>query len=396
MGEYMKILFYRYGSICEPDLIECFRAAGIEVHENNVQISQKKIKPSDIVAQLSDEFTKETYMFVFSINFFPAVSDVCQIYNIPYICWTVDSPVLELFSPSLSNSVNRVFFFDRAQFEYFGKGKDNCFYMPLATNVSRWQKVIGSATENDKRKFSSDISMVGSLYLEKNPYRKIQGLTERTKGFVEGLINSQMQIYGYNFLEQTLTKEVMDDFVKCVPDLTVGAYSEFISKEYVMANSFIGIEIACRERIEYLNELSKIGKTSLYTFSDTSDLNNINVIQGAKTLTEMPIIFNNSKINLNFTIRPIQTGLSLRVYDVLGCAGFLMTNYQSELPEIFDIGEDLECFSSKEELIDKTKYYLEHEDVRAKIAKNGYEKVANAHTYEYRFADMIKLIYATL
>lgn len=30
-------------------------------------------------------------------NFFPHVSDVCEKFKIPYVCWSVDRPVLELF-----------------------------------------------------------------------------------------------------------------------------------------------------------------------------------------------------------------------------------------------------------------------------------------------------------
>ena len=46
------------------------------------------------------------------------------------------------------------------------------------------------------------------------------------------------------------------------------------------------------------------------------------------------------KIYLNMTIKPIQTGLPLRIFDIMGCGGFLMTNYQAELPEYFEIGTD--------------------------------------------------------
>lgn len=393
----MKILFYRYGSICEPDLIECFEAAGISVDEEQSQITNKSMTPSEVVESLSKRFDHEKYLFVFSINFFPAVSEICQIYGIPYVCWTVDSPVMELFSPSLHNSVNRVFFFDRAQYEYFGKGLANCFYLPLATNVSRWQQVVQNASFQDKSKFSSDISLVGSLYSEKNPYRKIQGLSDWTKGYVDGLVKSQMNIFGCNIIESALNDRVMEEFGKCVSDLNVGPYAKTLSRKYVMANNFIGMEIAYRERVDYLNALAEIGKVDLYTFSDTSELSGVRVHkEGAKTLTEMPIIFNNSKVNLNITIRPIQTGLSLRVFDVMGCGGFLMTNYQAELPEYFDIGVDLEAFASREELVDKVAYYLAHDDERQAIARSGYEKVCRLHTYEHRFADMIKKIYELL
>ena len=92
------------------------------------------------------------------------------------------------------------------------------------------------------------------------------------------------------------------------------------------------------------------------------------------------------------TIKPIQTGLPLRIFDILGCGGFLMTNYQSELQNYFDIGIDLETYSSLEELVDKCAYYLSHEQERAQIAQNGYQKVCSMHTYPHRIRTMIASI----
>ena len=43
-----------------------------------------------------------------------------------------------------------------------------------------------------------------------------------------------------------------------------------------------------------------------------------------------------------------------------------MTNYQAELPELFEIGVDLEAYGSMEELVDKCAYYLSHEEERKK------------------------------
>ena len=41
----MNILFYRYGSICEPDLIAAFREYGITVYESDDEITDKNILP---------------------------------------------------------------------------------------------------------------------------------------------------------------------------------------------------------------------------------------------------------------------------------------------------------------------------------------------------------------
>lgn len=83
------------------------------------------------------------------------------------------------------------------------------------------------------------------------------------------------------------------------------------------------------------------------------------------------------------------TGLSLRVWDVMGSGGFLLSNYQEEIEDYFTIGEDIEVFSSEEELVDKAGYYLEHDEIREKIARNGYEKVRKYHSYDERVKQMI-------
>ena len=155
----MKILFYRYGSICEPDMIEAFRRLGLEVMEECSQVTDKRTTASDTVETLSEIFKKEGFLFVFSVNFFPAVSEICKLFNIIYVSWTVDSPILELFSPSLKNANNRTFYFDRAQYERFSPANpEGSFHLPLATNPARWQKVTSAASPSDRRRFSSDIS----------------------------------------------------------------------------------------------------------------------------------------------------------------------------------------------------------------------------------------------
>jgi spore maturation protein CgeB len=107
----------------------------------------------------------------------------------------------------------------------------------------------------------------------------------------------------------------------------------------------------------------------------------------------MPIIFNQSKINLNLTAKSIRSGLSLRVFDVLGCEGFLITNYQEELPEHFNIGEDIEAYDSLDDLIGKCEYYLGHEKERREIAHNGFEKVKKYHTYDIRLTQMLEIAF---
>lgn len=44
----------------------------------------------------------------------------------------------------------------------------------------------------------------------------------------------------------------------------------------------------------------------------------------------MPLVFKNTCINLNITLKSIQSGIPLRGMDIMGSGGFLLTNYQND------------------------------------------------------------------
>lgn len=389
----MNILFYRYGSICEPDIIASFKHLGFNITEDTREVYNKQLLPSDCIKGLNELLKQDTYSFIFSINFFPSVSDVCNIWGIPYLCLIVDSPVLELFSTSLANPCNKVFLFDRQLYNDFHHiNPDGIFHIPLATNVRDNYATATMASAADRARFSSDISFIGSLYSEKCLYNQIT-LPEKKRGYVDGLIEAQLLVYGYNFIEECVTPELIEAFCKVRPELINFPDSMKVDTKAVIAQHIISVKVAEQERLRYLKALSEHFNVDLYTGSDTYSMPLIHNRGFAKTNTEMPIIFHQSKINLNLTAKSIRSGLSLRIFDVLGCEGFLITNYQAELPEHFNIGEDLEAYTSLDDLMGKCEYYLSHDKERREIAHNGFEKVKKYHTYDIRLTQMLEIAF---
>lgn len=389
----MNILFYRYGSICEPDIIASFKHLGFNITEDTREVYNKQLLPSDCIKGLNELLKQDTYSFVFSINFFPSVSDVCNIWGIPYLCLIVDSPVLELFSTSLANPCNKIFLFDRQLYNDFHHiNPDGIFHIPLATNVRDNYATATMASAADRTRFSSDISFIGSLYSEKCLYNQIT-LPEKMRGYVDGLIEAQLLVYGYNFIEECVTPELIEAFCKVRPELINFPDSMKVDTKAVIAQHIISVKVAEQERLRYLKALSEHFNVDLYTGSDTYSMPLIHNRGFAKTNTEMPIIFHQSKINLNLTAKSIRSGLSLRIFDVLGCEGFLITNYQAELPEHFNIGEDLEAYTSLDDLMGKCEYYLLHDKERQEIAHNGFEKVKKYHTYDIRLTQMLEIAF---
>lgn len=390
----MNLLFYRYGSICEPDIIQSFENLGFEVDEDTREVYKKDLLPSECITGLSKLLLKKKYSFVFSINFYPAVSETCMIHGIPYLCLIVDSPIIELFSDSLKNPCNKVFIFDKKLFEEFHQvNPKGIFHIPLAANVTNSTKVRSSASRDMCDKFAGDISFIGSLYSEKCPYNEMKPLSDKWHGYVDGLIESQIGIYGYNFIDDCISDELVQEFCRLEPKLTSYPSSLKVNLRSVIGQQYISVKVAEQERIRLLTMLSNRFDVNLYTGSDTSGMPNIHNKGYAKTATEMPLIFNNSKINLNITAKSIRSGLSLRVFDVLGSEGFLITNYQEELPDYFAIGEDLESYSSADDLMTKCEYYLTHEKDRKEIAHNGFEKVGAQHNYDLRIEQMLQIAF---
>lgn len=388
----MEILFYRYNSICEPALISAFTSFGITVHTEEQEMHDKQITPGQCVEAVSGWILKAPLAFVFSINFFPAISYTCERLKVPYVCWTVDSPVPELFSNALGNTYNRIFLFDRAQYDFFSPVNPSCIhYLPLAADNKQFEKAVLSMTEADYAAYGADISFVGSLYTEKCRYDRLT-LSEHTKGYVDGLMEAQLQIYGCNFIADSLTESVIHEIMDADPLFYQGEDLREGVERYLVAHQYVGMKLAALERERTLRRLSEHFPVTLYTRSDTSSLPHVDCRGGVRTLTEMPKVFQASRINLNMTIRPIETGLSQRIWDVLACGGFLLTNYQSEIPDYFEIGKELETYESIPELEEKVRYYLSHEDERMEIAIRGYEKVAAHHSYEVRLAQMIKIL----
>ena len=205
-------------------------------------------------------------------------------------------------------------------------------------------------------------------------------------------MEAQLKIYGCNLIPDNLTDRVIQEIAKADPDFYKGEDTYADTDRYLVAHQYIGMKLAAVERERTLNRLAEHFDVTLYTRSDSSALPKVHCKGGVSTLTEMPRVFQASKINLNMTIRPIETGLSLRVWDILGCGGFLLTNYQAEIPDYFEIGKELETYESMEELEEKIQYYLTHEEERMEIAINGYEKAARHHTYEMRLAQMLKVL----
>lgn len=81
-----------------------------------------------------------------------------------------------------------------------------------------------------------------------------------------------------------------------------------------------------------------------------------------------------------------------RNFEIPGCGGFLMTEDADNLRDYYQDGKEIVIYKNTEDLIEKIKYYLKHDEEREAIAKAGYERTLEDNTYEKRFNEIFKTI----
>jgi|GEM_PF-3649607 len=93
---------------------------------------------------------------------------------------------------------------------------------------------------------------------------------------------------------------------------------------------------------------------------------------------------NSHKINLCLSAPVKLPGYwSARVYQILGCGGFVIHYWEEGLEDEFEDGKHLVTYCGIEDLKEKIDFYLKHDYSRQKISVQGYERVFN-FTWERR------------
>ena len=110
-------------------------------------------------------------------------------------------------------------------------------------------------------------------------------------------------------------------------------------------------------------------------------------------------LYKRTKINLNlsgvtektrltgkFGIHRRSKQFKINLFEIAFCGGFVLSEYVPGIENLFEIGKEIDVFSDKHELLEKVKYYLEHEEERENIARKGREKVYKERKFDVKHA----------
>ena len=380
----MKLLIYQWSAFLEEDIFSIAQEKGIAYRALSWKFADKN-HDEKFISWFHKEITIRDYDALLSINYWPLLSQVCQEQGVRYIAWCYDNPLnVVKIEETLGNPVNYVFLFDRLQYlKYKRMGFDTVYHLPLGVNRKRMEALTVSKAE--RQRYAAEVALVGKLYESQLP-EIMEPLNDYTKGFLEALMKVQLSISGSYLLDdcisEALVQEINRQYLEQEPNTQVRMSREALS--YAMAS-----EVTRRDRILLLSLCGKRFDTRLYSYQNSDIIKNVKKYPAVDYYTEMPKVFACSKINLNPSLRIIQTGIPLRAFDIMGAGGFLLSNHQEELLELFENEKEIVVYESMEDAVDKIAFYLKHEEIREKIALKGKQKTLREHSLQNRLETIL-------
>ncbi|SFB13656.1 Glycosyl transferases group 1 [Acetitomaculum ruminis DSM 5522] len=396
----MKLLIYQWNSLTHEYIYKALDEMGIEyniVHYMGVKEMKKEEVLQAFIAQTEKHIFEEGYDALFSINYIDFLSQIAYHTGILYICWSYDSPSLGGDPATHFYDTNRIFLFDSYEVEEHKKRDvPHVYHMNLAVDVKEMNKF--KITPQEKLRLNSEISFVGQLYRTEIA-EALESLNSYKSAYVDALINIQMNTYDANLLRELMSEDFAYFLIDKNPEFEEHVKNSPRNKgeeggiySYAMLENFLMRAVTSRERILLLSLLSRNHGVKLFGFDKKIDpLENVIFAGPLDYKEEMPKLFPCSKINLNITVRSIQSAIPQRCLDVMACHGFLMTNYQHDLFTELEDGVDMVVYYSIEDALEKADFYLKHDKEREEIAMNGYKKMRDVLNYKNQLTKIFKI-----
>lgn len=383
----MKIGLLYLNEIKYDDLAWVFVKNNIDAEIIDTGISVDSIDVAD-GEKVADQLKENNVDIAITMDFCPAVSDACEHCGVQYLAWVYDAPQQALFNRQIANLNTHIFSFDKDQAkELMRMGAADVTHFPLATNIYRNSGLVIS--ESDKYRYECGISFIGNMYVDDFYDHIRERACESTGNLMDEITDSAFGIWdGINHLKGKLSDSAINELAGlCGFTDTPDDRFSMNKEDYLMARLFAR-KLTYLERVEIAKRLSGYD-FRLYTASKNFDMEGVEIWPQLSYDEELPKAYHLSKININLTLHSITSGIPLRVFDIMGVGGFVLSNYQPEIEDYFTPGSDIEVYRSLEELEDKAGYYLSHEDIRTRIAINGYRTVSENFSYDKAFNKMM-------
>lgn len=326
--------------------------------------------------------------FLFTINHLGmdregALAQFLSKIEMPIASWYVDNPnlIIKHYRNNLTPYC-ALFLWDKNNItDMEALGFEHVFYLPLGVDERRFCPIDNQ--RNPMASNASPVAFVGNSMVQKARDRiKKTNVNGELKSFFKKIANEYARS-AERHVDQTIKLQY--------PEL----YSQFCNlpddqkANYETAVSWESTKIYRWERVKKLSPFRPLIVGDPYWYELIDD-HRFRHHRELSYYDELPQLYNVTAVNFNATSRQMKGAVNQRVFDVPACNSFLITDYQEQMDELFDIGDEVVCYSEPDEIDDLVGYYLNHETERKQIALRGSQRVVRDHTYVSRVNELIK------
>jgi spore maturation protein CgeB len=322
-----------------------------------------------------------------SINYTEGLAEFCADHRTKLVCWEIDPTTSAL--PPCEQPTDDAFIFTyrrAAVEEYRAAGFRNVQYLPLAADPERRRPV--ELTEDEQR-YRAPVSIVAASMVPEVPLHE-RSFLDAWRWYRGG--DARAEVEGARVLERVLEEQAQDDSHYRVPEILERGWPDFFHAAGPGAIRAAAEVAAALKRLSCGRRLARFG-VRIWGDEGWRQIEGDGVTyQGpAGHEHEIAKVYCGSAVNVDLGRLYQQDIVTMRVFDVMACGGFVLAERSDDLGALFELGVEVDSWATSQELNAKVAHYLEHPRAARELARRGREAVLERHTIKARVEHMLKV-----
>lgn len=361
-----------------------------------LQVPEGELAASAFVEQLLKAVLRFRPDFALTINHLGVdregvLQDLLARLRLPLASWFVDNPHLILYRYSgVVSPWTTLLTWDADNIESLrALGFEHVAYLPLATDHARFAPP--GPAERDKYSqlgWQSRVSFVGNSMLYKVEKR------------LEAANPSQRLLRAYpeiaDAFEDSDERSVYAFMQKRYPDLLPDFEALQSPERQLSFETLITWQATLNYRLECIRAILPFKPLI------AGDDGWLKLLEGEGRLwrrhqelsyyTELPHFYPLSELNYNCTSKQMKGAVNQRVFDVPATGSFIITDWRSQLENLFEPGKEVICYHSPDEAAELVARYLSSPDERRAVSLAARKRILAEHLYEHRLEAIIRIM----
>jgi hypothetical protein len=327
---------------------------------------------------------------VLAVNHRDGMAEFCAQHAVPLVIWEIDPSTERGVAPCSDPGRSHVFTWRRAQVGAFeDAGFPSVQHLPLAGNPM--QRRPPPQDDPELERVRCDLSFVGSSLQANAAALRARFL----EVFATWSPDAERCRAAEDALDEILASQEAAERRWILPELMRERFGDFLAAWQASSLredpiALIAEAAGARYRAAALAALAPL-EPRVWGDDGWSRLPGIRWMGPAGHRSELSCIYAGATINLDVG-RPYQLEIAtMRIFDALLCGGFVLAEDSEDLHDLFEVGVEIETWSSFAELAAKARVFIAEPERARAIAERGRQACLERHTIRQRVERMLEV-----